>query len=188
MNNIGLKKKYSSLKMNNITVIKLKTLAKQRGIKDYCQLRKTELIQTLEAHSDVNEQVLIPELEIPRNTTRSVNTSAILDDPILDDNTPVLQTTPNFIAKAYKRSKILVIGCWIVGQRCFDEALESFKNLIKKLYNKRDTFFQLRESKSVLKKFAIQYRVDGKDWIDPDLFLLNSKQTYYKPYDQHTTN
>ena len=24
--------------------------------------------------------------------------------------------------------------------------------------------------------FAIQYRVDGKDWIDPDLFLLNSKQ------------
>ena len=27
-----------------------------------------------------------------------------------------------------------------------------------------------------MKKFAIQYRVDGKDGIDPDLFLLNSKQ------------
>ena len=36
-----------------------------------------------------------------------------------------------------------------------DEALESFKNLIKKLYNKRDTSFQLKESKSALKKFAI---------------------------------
>ena len=71
--------------MDNITVIKLKALAKQRGIKRYYKLRKAELIQKLEAHSDVNEQVLIPELEIPRKTTRSVNTCAILDNPILDD-------------------------------------------------------------------------------------------------------
>ena len=34
----------------------------------------------------------------------------------------------------------------------------------------------MKESKSALKKFAIQYRIDGKDWIDPDLFLHNSKQ------------
>ena len=58
-----------------------------------------------------------------------------------------------------------------------DEALESFRNLNKKLYNKRDTSFQLRESKSPLKKFAIQYRIDGKDWIDSDLFLVNAKQS-----------
>ena len=55
-----------------------------------------------------------------------------------------------------------------------DEALGSFKNLIKKLYNKRGISFQLRESKFALKKFAIRYRL--KDWIGPDLFLLNSKQ------------
>ena len=35
--------------------------------------------------------------------------------------------------------------------------------------------FQLKESKSALKKFAIQYRIDGQDWIDPDLFLNNAK-------------
>ena len=46
--------------MNNVTVIKLKTLAKQRGIKGYYKLRKAELIQKLEAHPDVNEQVLLP--------------------------------------------------------------------------------------------------------------------------------
>ena len=34
----------------------------------------------------------------------------------------------------------------------------------------------MKESKSALKKFAMQYRIDGKDWIDPDLFLFNSKQ------------
>ena len=58
-----------------------------------------------------------------------------------------------------------------------DEALESFKNLTKKLYNKRDTSFQLRESKSAFTNFALHYQIDGKDWIDPDLFLVNTKQS-----------
>ena len=98
--------------MDNITVIKLKTLAKQRGIKGYYKLRKAELIQKVKAHSDVNEQVLIPELEIPRNTTRSVNISAILDDPILDDKTPVLQPTPSFIGKSIQ--KIKDFGYWLL--------------------------------------------------------------------------
>ena len=53
MDNIRLKKKYSLLRMDNITVIKLKTLAKQRG---YYKLRKAELIQKLEAHPNVNEK------------------------------------------------------------------------------------------------------------------------------------
>ena len=58
MDNISLKKQYSSLEMDNTTVIKLKTLAKQRGIKGYYKLRKAELIQKLEAHPDVNKLVL----------------------------------------------------------------------------------------------------------------------------------
>ena len=46
--------------MDNITIIKLKALAKQRGIEGYYKLRKAELIQGLEAHPDINEQVVIP--------------------------------------------------------------------------------------------------------------------------------
>ena len=46
--------------MDNITVIKLKTIAKQCGINSYYKLRKAEVIQKLKAHLDVNEQVLIP--------------------------------------------------------------------------------------------------------------------------------
>ena len=111
MDNFGLKKKYSSLKMENITVVKLKTFAKQRGIKGYYKLRKDLVIQKLETHPDLNEQVLIPGLEIPRNTIRSVNTSAILDDPLLDDKTPVLHPTPNFIPKSIQKINILVDGC-----------------------------------------------------------------------------
>ena len=105
MDNIGLNKKYSSLKMDNITVIKLKTLAKQRGSKGYYKFRKAELIQKLQVNPDINEQVLIPGSETPRNTTRSVNTSAILDDPILDDKPPVLQPTPNFIDKSIQKNQ-----------------------------------------------------------------------------------
>ena len=139
MDNIGLNKKYSSLKMDNITVIKLKTLAKQRGIKDYYKLRKAELIHKLEAHPDVNEQVLVPGLEIPRNTTRSMNTRAILDEPILDDKTPVIQPTPIFFAKSIHKIKDFG-NCFLdyipPKPKVVDDALESFKNLIKKLYNK----------------------------------------------------
>ena len=42
--------------------------------------------------------------------------------------------------------------------------------------NERDTSFQLKESKAALKKQAIQYGIDGKDWIDRGLFLDIAKQ------------
>ena len=65
------------------------------------------MIHKLEILPEVNEQVLILGLEIPRNT-RSVNTSAILDQPILDNNTPVLKLTHKFIAKIKQKIK----DCW----------------------------------------------------------------------------
>ena len=102
-----LKTKLFSLKINSITVIELKAVAKQRGIIGYYKLRKAELMQKLEDLPDVTEQVLIPGLEIPRNITRSVNTNAILDEPVLDDNTSVLKPTQKFIAKSKKKIK----GC-----------------------------------------------------------------------------
>ena len=66
--------------------------------------------------------------------TRSVNSSAILDEPILDDNTPVLQPIQKFIAKSMQ--KIKDFGNWMLHYipqkaKVVDEALESFKNLIK---------------------------------------------------------
>ena len=42
------------------------------------------------------------------------------------------------------------------------------------MYEKKDTSFQLKESKSALKKCAIQYRIDGSNGYDPESFLLNS--------------
>ena len=120
-----------------------KTEIKNEG---YYKLRKAELIHKLEALPELNEEVLIPGLEIPRNTTRSVNTSAILDQPTQDDNT-VLKRTQKFIAESKQEIK----HCWNwlfdyipPKPKVIDEAFESFKNLIKKKYNERDTSFQLK--------------------------------------------
>ena len=49
MDNIGLKIKYSSLKMENHTVVQLKAIAKERGKRGYYKLRKSELMHVLEA-------------------------------------------------------------------------------------------------------------------------------------------
>ena len=35
----------------------------------------------------------------------------------------------------------------------------------------------MKDSKSALKKFAMQYRIDGKNWINPDLYLVNAMQS-----------
>ena len=56
-----------------------------------------------------------------------------------------------------------------------DKVLESFKNKIKKMYEKRDTLFQPTQSKPALKKSAIQYGIKGLNEYDPESFLLNSK-------------
>ena len=141
MDSIGIKKIYSTLKIDNVTFIKLTAFAKQHDIKGYYKLRKAELIDKLEAHPDVTEQVLIPRLKIPRNTTRSVNTSATLDQPISDDKTPVLQPTPS-------RQKFKDFGNWLLDfipqkPKVVNEALESFINLIRKLYSKREISFEL---------------------------------------------
>ena len=132
--------------MDSITVIKLKDLVKQRGIKGYYKLTKAELIPKLEDHQEVHEQVLILGLEIPRNTTRSVNASTILDEPTVDqpilaDNTSVLQPTPKFDARLMQ--KIKAFGNWLLDyiptkRKVVDEAVESFKNLIKN-YTTRET-------------------------------------------------
>ena len=70
MKSFDLKKKLSSRKMDNITVINLRAVAKQRGIKGYYKLRKDEMLDKFETHSDVNAQVLMLGLKIPRSTTR----------------------------------------------------------------------------------------------------------------------
>ena len=58
MDNIGLKKKYSSLKMEKHAIVQFKAIAKERGIKGYYKLRKAELIHVLEATRLIDLKVI----------------------------------------------------------------------------------------------------------------------------------
>ena len=94
--------------MENHTVVQLKAIAKERGIRGYYKLRKAELIHALEATKLVEQK------------------SNIFVEPIPNESTPVLQPTPwrpsnialknkqnmkNFAAKTGKRLKISLL--WV---------------------------------------------------------------------------
>ena len=62
--------------MDNYTVVQLKAIAKEQGIRGYYKLRKVQLIHSLEAARLVEQK------------------SNIFDESIPNDPTPVLQPTP----------------------------------------------------------------------------------------------
>ena len=116
--------------MKNRTVVQLKAIAKERGIRGYYKLRMADLIHALDA-------------------TRLVEQKSItFDDPISNDPTPVLQSSPwklsnimtkvkqnkkNFTAKSMQ--KIKDFGEWLLiyippKPKVVDKVLESFKNKI----------------------------------------------------------
>ena len=63
-------------KIENHTVVQLKAIEKERGIRGYYKLRKAELIHDLEATRLVEQK------------------SNTFDEPIQNDPTPVLQPKP----------------------------------------------------------------------------------------------
>ena len=119
--------------MENHTVVKLKDIAKEQGIRGYYKLRKAESIHALEAARLVEQK------------------SNIFDESIPNDPTPVLQSTPwrpsnvttivkqninKFVTKGMQ--KIQDFGEWLLTYippklKVVDKVLESLKNKIKKI-------------------------------------------------------
>ena len=150
----------------------LKAIAKDRGIIGYYKLRMAELIHALQATRLVEQK------------------SNIFDEPIPNDPTLVFQPTPqrpsnialknkqnikNFSAKNMQKKKnfftmgmekIKDFGEWLLNYipskpKVVDKVLESFKNNINKIYEKRNSLFQPTQTKSALKNCAIQYGIKG---------------------------
>ena len=101
--------------------------------------------------------------------------STIFDESIPNDPIPVLQPIPwwssniamkdkqnikNFITKGIQKIKDFgesLLNYISPKSKVVDKVLESFKNKIKKIYEKRDTLFPPIQSRSALKNFVIQY-------------------------------
>ena len=152
--------------MENHTIVQLKAIAKERGIKGYYKLRKAELIHALEATRLVEQK------------------SNIFDEQIPNDPTPILQPTPwrpsNFAVKSKKNIKNFVtkgmqkikdFGNWLLNYippkpKVVDKVLESFKNKIKKMYEER-YFLPIERVKICVEKVCDTVSNRWIKWLRP---------------------
>ena len=118
--------------MSNYTAVQLKAIAKERGIRGYYKLRKTELIHALEAVILVEQKSNIFDESIPNDPT-----SVLQPTPWRPSNamTKVKQNIKTFFIKGMQ--KIKYFGEWLLSYipskpKVVDQVLESFKNKIKK--------------------------------------------------------
>ena len=153
------------------TVVQLKSMAKECGLKDYSRLRKDALIQA------INNVRPIP---APRNLIMPIPAPRNLIKPI-----PALRimTTINSYVKP------TLIGI----KRAFDwgtkHALNLNSYITKNLndligwakrpshWKKKSSLYELKESKSALRKFTMQYTIEGRVGYDPESFMADVKQS-----------
>ena len=129
--------------MNRNTVVQLKSMAKERGLKGYSRLRKDALIQFI-------------------NAARPIPASRNLVKP-----TPALRIMTAI--NSYVKPTLIKI------KKAFDwvpkQALNLNSYITKNLndligwashWKKKSSLYELKESKSALRKFTMQYTIEGR--------------------------
>ena len=123
--------------MKNHTIVQLKAIAKARCIKGYYQLRKAKLINALEATRLVEQ-----------NSSIFMNRFSMIPLPFYNQDLGGHQMSQRKLSKIQKisllrvckRSKILVIGCWIAyhqNQKLLTKYLSLSKTKLKNLWKER---------------------------------------------------
>ena len=90
-----------------------------------------------------------------------------------------MQRTINFFTMGMQKMKDF--GEWLLNYippkpKVVDKVLESFKNKIKKTYEKRDSLFQPPQNKSALKNFCDSVSNKMIKWLRLGIISANSKE------------
>ena len=157
------------------TIKELRSLAKERGVKGYSQLRKSELIDLIESMGSRSDR-------------------SLLDDPVPDINVPVLvptivprmiKTVASKVKDIVKKSTEAVIDWaeWLrnagkdIVVKHVSPNLKMLKEKVEALFKAgAQQTFELKQSSSALKKFATQYVIEGREGYDPQTFLSDVKR------------
>ena len=169
--------------MHRNTVVQLKSMAKERGLNGYSRLRKDDLIQF------INDARPIP---APR-TMRPIPTPRTLVKPIPAPRTLVKPIPAPRISRIVEAINSYVNPALIEIKKAFDLGAKSVLDVgsfaTKKLndligwtkspwqWKKKPSLYELKESKSALRKFTMQYVIEGRAGYDPESFMADVKRS-----------
>ena len=137
--------------MHRNTVVQLKSMAKERGLNGYSRLRKDALIQF------INDARPIPALRIMTTINSYVKPTLIGIKRAFDWGTKHALNLNSYITKNLND----LIG-WAKRPSH---------------WKKKSSLYELKESKSALRKFTMQYVIEGRAGYDPESFMADVKRS-----------
>ena len=158
------------------TVVQLKSMAKERGLNGYSRLRKDDLIQFINDARPIPAPRTIRPIPAPRTLVKPVPAPRTLGKPVPAPRTSRIMEAIN----SYVQPTLIEI------KKAFDWGTKSVGSFITTKLNdligwtkrpsQRKELYELKESKSALRKFTMQYVIEGRVGYDPQSFMLDVKQ------------
>ena len=175
---------------NRNTVVQLKSMAKERGLNGYSRLRKDDLIQFInDARPIPTPRTLVKPIPTPRTLGKPIPTPRTLVKPIPTPRTLVKPIPAPRISRIMAAINSYVKPTLIGIKKVFDwvpkQALNLNSYITKNLNDligwakrpsQRKQLYELKESKSALRKFTMQYTIEGRAGYDPESFMADVKQ------------
>ena len=146
------------MSLQDKTVVELKALARERGLKRYSKLKKADLIQLLNVPASLLDED-VPQIGLP--------------DPVQ----PVQAPFPKVLSKPLEKLK--QFGEWLFSYippkpKVLDTTFNALKQKVMSLYKKS---FEVKESESALGGYTTKYTIEGQAGYDPNTFFNEVKES-----------